>query len=217
MVTLAKTESTRRVSKPKPGALKARARTGGRSARVVNEVLSATLEVFAEHGYAGMSVEAVAARAGVNKTTIYRRWPAKVDLLGAALHSLRDEDPEPPNTGSLRDDLLEVLRRFAARIETPRHRAIMHSVLLSHTDPDMQTLMRRLRDERPAVPPVIFERAIKRRELPKGSDPQLIAAALLGPLHSRAHWKREPIDDAFVRGLVNLVVAGAAAGGALSG
>src|SRR5260221_10727285 len=113
MVTLAKTESTRGVSKAKPGARKARPRTGGRSARVVNEVLAATLEVFAEHGYAGMSVEAVAARAGVNKTTIYRRWPAKVDLLGAALVSLRDEDPEPPDTGSLRSDLLEVLRRLA--------------------------------------------------------------------------------------------------------
>src|SRR4051812_28120293 len=129
MVTPTKAESTRRVSKPS-APQKARPRTGGRSARVVSEVLSATLEVFSEHGYAGLSVEAVALRAGVNKTTIYRRWPTKVDLLGAALFSLRDEDPEPPDTGSLREDLVGVLRQLVTRIETPRHRAIMHAFLL---------------------------------------------------------------------------------------
>src|SRR5882724_3495319 len=134
MVTPAKTESTRRVSKPRPRPRKARPRTGGRSARVVTEVLSATLEVFAEQGYAGVSVEAVAARAGVNKTTIYRRWPTKAELLGAALFSLRDEEPEAPNTGSLREDLLTVLRRLVARAETPRYRAITQSFLLGNTD-----------------------------------------------------------------------------------
>jgi hypothetical protein len=73
-----------------------------------------------------------------------------------------------------------------------------------------------MRAERPAIPGVIFERALGRRELPKGSDPQLIAATLLGPLHSRAFWKREPIDDTFIRALVSLVVSGALAGGAKS-
>ena len=177
-------------------------------------MLSATLELFAEHGYAGVSVEAVAARAGVNKTTVYRRWPTKAELLGAALFSLRDEEPDPPNTGSLREDLLTVLRRLVTRIETPQHRAIAQSFLLGNTDPEIQALVRRMREERPAIPNVIFERAIKRRELPKGSDPQLMAAALLGPVHSRAYWKREPIDDSFIRALVNLVVSGAAVGGA---
>ena len=214
MVTLAKPESTRRVSNPRAGARKARPRTGGRSARVVAEVLSATLEVFSEQGYAGVSVEAVAARAGVNKTTIYRRWPTKAELLGAALFSLRDEEPEPPNTGSLREDLLTVLRRLVERMETPRHRAITQSFLLGNTDPDIQTLLRRMREERPAIPHVIFERAIKRRELPKGSDPQLIAAALIGPVHTRAYWKRETVDDTFIRALVELIVSGAAAGAA---
>src|SRR6187455_1103921 len=117
MKTRAKTEATRGVTKPAPKAKRgprklARPRTGGRSARVVSEVLSATLEAFAEQGYAGLSVEAVALRAGVNKTTIYRRWPTKADLVGAALVSLRDDDPEPPNTGSLRDDLLQVLQHW---------------------------------------------------------------------------------------------------------
>jgi AcrR family transcriptional regulator len=220
MTTLAKAESTRRVTKrrtrAKPSARKSvRPRTGGRSARVVSEVLSATLEEFAQQGYAGLSVEAVALRAGVNKTTIYRRWPAKADLVGAALASLRDDDPDPPDTGSLREDLVEVLQHWAAQMVTPRRRAIMQSLVLAHTDPEMQAIVRRMRAERPAIPQVVFERAFKRRELPRGSDTELIATALLGPLHSRTAWKREPVDDAFVRSLVELVVVGALAGGAL--
>ncbi len=212
MVTSLKAESTRRVTRP--GRKVARPRTGGRSARVVAQVLSATLEVFAEQGYAGFSVEDVALRAGVNKTTIYRRWPAKADLVGAALFALRDEDPEPPDSGSLRDDLVQVLRHWAAQMETPRRRAITQSLLLANTDPDMQALVRRMRRERPAIPAVIFERAIKRRELPKGSNTELIAAALLGPLHTRTYWKREHVDDAFIRALVHLIVTGAVAGAA---
>ena len=217
MVTPVKAESTRRVSKPRAGVRKARPRTGGRSARVVSEVLSATLELFAEQGYAGVSFEAVAARAGVNKTTIYRRWPTRTELLSAAMFSLRDEEPEAPNTGSLREDLGQVLRQRAARMETPRYRAIMQSFFLGNTEPEIQAIVRRMREERPVVPPVVFERAVRRGELPKGSDPQLMAAALVGPVHNRSFWKREPVDEAFIRALVNLVVSGAAAGGAKRG
>lgn len=222
MPTSPRAESTRRVtkraavqrgpSKPTRPGTAARPRTGGRSARVVSEVLSATLEEFAQQGYVGLSVEAVALRAGVNKTTIYRRWPAKADLVGAALVSLRDDDPEPPNTGSLREDLRQVLWHRAAQMDTPRRRAIMQSLLLANTDPEMQGIVKRMRAERPAIPQVVFERALKRRELPKGADTQLIAATLLGTLHSRTAWKREPVDQDFVRSLVDLVLLGALSG-----
>jgi AcrR family transcriptional regulator len=212
MVTPKKAEQAHRLTTkgaPRP-------RVGGRSARVVTEVLAATLEVFAEQGYVGLSFEAVALRAGVNKTTVYRRWPNKAELLGAALMSLRDEDPAPPDTGSLREDLLQLLRHVAARMATPRWRAVMQSLILGNADPEIQALLQHLRDTRPSIPVSVIERAIKRRELPKGSDPELIAAALLGPIHTRTHWKRQSVDDAFIRGLVNLVVTGAAAGGARS-
>jgi AcrR family transcriptional regulator len=221
MPTRKKSQSTRAVIKrgadPKLGGQNpARPRTGGRSARVVSEVLSATLEEFAQQGYAGLSVEAVALRAGVNKTTIYRRWPDKAALVGAALASLRDDDPEPPDTGSLREDLRRVLQHWAEQMETPRRRAIMQSLVVANTDPEMQAIVRRMRAERPAIPQIVFERAFKRRELPRGSDTQLIAAALLGPLHSRSAWKREPVNEAFVRSLVELVMVGALGGGALA-
>jgi AcrR family transcriptional regulator len=210
MMTPQKPERRPRVSgRSKP-------RTGGRSARVVSEVLGATLQLLAEHGYAGLTIDAVAARAGVNKTTVYRRWPSKTELLVAALVSLRDDEPEPPDTGSLREDLLQLLQQVATRMATPAWRAIMQSLLLGNADPELQAILQRMRDTRPAIPPLVLERAVKRRELPKGSDHELIVSALLGPLHVRIHWKRQAVDERFLRGLVNLVVAGAAAGAARS-
>lgn len=181
---------------------------------MVREVLAATLELFAEQGYAGLSVEAVAARANVNKTTVYRRWPTKAELVAAALYSLRDEDPPPPDTGSLEQDLLRVVEHLATSLVTPRKRAIMSAFVLGNTDPDLRALLRRMREQRPAIPAVIFERALARGELPKGSNVQLIASALLGPLHTTVIIKREPLDRPFIQGLVRLVVAGARAGGA---
>lgn len=180
------------------------------------EVLAATLTELAEQGYAGLSFEAVAARADVNKTTIYRRWPSKVELVGAALLALRDDDPPPPDTGSLREDLLQVLRHWVAQAVTPQRRAIMQSLLLANTDPDMQAIVQRMRVERPAIPDVVFERALKRGELPRGSDVQLIRGVLLGTLHARLTLKRQTLEKHYLGALVDLVVAGARAGGAVS-
>lgn len=193
-----------------------RIRTGGRSARVVKEVLAATLELLAAQGYAGLSFEGIAVRAGVAKTTIYRRWPTKPELVGAALLTLRDHDPETPDTGSLREDLFQVLQHWVQQLMTPHRRAISHALMLSNTDPELRLVVRRLREERPAIPPAVLTRAVKRGELPRGSDPQLITSALLGPLHARVFWKGEDVDDQFLRALVQLIVTGAVAGGARS-
>src|SRR5689334_17439746 len=89
-------------------------RTRGRSARVVEEVLKATLEEIGQRGYQTMRIEDVAARSGVNKTTIYRRWPTKLDLLAAAVRHFAPV-PDPPETGTLRGDLLVLLRTIARK------------------------------------------------------------------------------------------------------
>src|SRR5262245_18589755 len=81
-----------------------RRRTGGRSARVVATVLRTTLEVLGQQGYAGVRIDDIAARAAVNKTTIYRRWPTRADLVIAALTSLA-VPPKAVETGRLEADL----------------------------------------------------------------------------------------------------------------
>ena len=176
--------------------------------------MAAALELFAEQGYAGLSIDAVAARAGVNKTTVYRRWPSKAELVTAALYAMRDEDPPPPDTGSLERDLVELLENMAAALATPRKRALVSSFVLGNADPELRALMRRMREERPAIPPVVFQRALARGELPKGSDLPLITSALLSPLHNTILLKRETVERPFIEGLVRLVLVGAVAGGA---
>lgn len=186
-------------------------RTGGRSARVVRDVLAAALEVFAEQGYAGFSVDDVATRANVNKTTVYRRWPTKADLVGAALISLRDQDPEPPDTGSLRSDLVALLHQRATQMGTPARRAIIQALLVSNSEPELQALTRKMRRERPIVPSPVFQRAFDRGELPADADTSLMSEALLGAVLSRT-WKRERVPHSFLTRLVDLVVSGAVAG-----
>src|SRR5580704_13775479 len=80
-----------------------------RSEAAEQAIIEATLDVFAEKGFEGVCVELVAARAGVGKATIYRRWPNKEELLLAALGSLKSPYPEPEG-GSVRDDLLAIVR-----------------------------------------------------------------------------------------------------------
>lgn len=175
----------------------------------MNDVLAAALEVFAERGYAGLSIEAVAERANVNKTTVYRRWPKKSDLVAAALFRLKDDEPPAPDLGSLRLDLFELLRHRMQQMSSPRSLAIRLAVLVSRAEPELDAIIERLRRERPAIPAPIFERAVARGELPRNVDTRLLAETLIGTLHHRTFWKRESATPAFLKELIDLVVTGA--------
>ena len=192
-----------------------RSRPGGRSERVVRVSLVAALEVFAERGYAGLSFEEVAARARVNKTTLYRRWPTKGELLKAALHHVKNEDPPAPDLGSLREDVGAILRWRVAKLSTPQGRSLARAVLLGASDPELSAVLAELRRERPAIARSVFTRAIARGELPAGTDTILLTETLVGAVHSRLFWRAEALDDAHLERIIDLIVAGAAAGAAL--
>ncbi len=86
-----------------------------RSEKADQAILDATMTLLAEHGVYGLSIEAVAAEAGVGKTTIYRRWKTKEDLVVAALARMRPPGP-PPDTGSLEGDLTTLSEAQIARL-----------------------------------------------------------------------------------------------------
>jgi AcrR family transcriptional regulator len=90
-----------------------------RSERADRAILDATLDLFAESGVGGVCIEAVAARAGVGKATIYRRWPGKEELLLDALTTLKSPLPEPRGE-SVREDLVAMLRVMSADAADPR-------------------------------------------------------------------------------------------------
>jgi AcrR family transcriptional regulator len=186
-------------------------RRGGRSARVVESVLRATVEELGTVGYTALRVEDVAARSGVNKTSIYRRWPSKVDLVAAALLN-HARNYEAPDTGSLRDDLLEMGRRMAQKVQTPLGRGLIRMMQMERGEPELDSVIRNLRSEHICARAGVIERAVARGELPADTDPTLVAELVGAPISSRLLYTGVPVDEPFLESVVDMVLAGARAG-----
>jgi AcrR family transcriptional regulator len=188
-----------------------RRRPGGRSARVRAAAIAATLAELAESGYSALSLESVARRAGVHKTTLYRRWGSREDLVLEAMLERADAHISVPDTGSLRKDLLELARTAAANAATPEVAAMARAVAAeSPHDSRLAAANRRFWDERLALDGVIVERAIERGEIASGTEPRQVIESVLGPIHLRLLLTGEPIDRAFLEGIVDVVVDGIA-------
>jgi AcrR family transcriptional regulator len=186
-------------------------RRGGRSARVVESVLRATVEELGTVGYTALRVEDVAARSGVNKTSIYRRWPSKVELVAAALLN-HARNQEAPDTGSLRGDLLETGRRMAQKMETPLGRGLVRMTQMERGHPELDSVIRTLRQENICSRAGVVERAIARGELPPDTDATLVAELVGAPISSRLLHTGVPVDDRFIEAVVDTAIAGARAG-----
>jgi AcrR family transcriptional regulator len=185
-------------------------RPGGRSARVRAAAIAATLAELAETGYAALSLESVARRAGVHKTTLYRRWGTREELVLEAMLERAGEHISVPDTGSLRDDLLELARTAAANAATPEVAAMARAVAAqSPYDSALAAANHRFWDERLALDAAIVERAIERGEVAAGTDPRTVIESVLGPIHLRLLLTGEPVDRAFLEAIVGTVVDGA--------
>jgi AcrR family transcriptional regulator len=152
-----------------------------RSAAAERAILDAALRSLVDAGYAGTSIEGVAARAGVAKTTIYRRWPSKEALLAAALRTL-NESLSIPDTGSVRADLAGLLDQFvrnttASVIWPALHRAIGASLDAPEL---MEILLENLIQPRRAALRQVIERAMQRGELRPDVDADLLTQAIAG-------------------------------------
>jgi AcrR family transcriptional regulator len=204
-----------RSSDPTPAGLEPRrtegVRRGGRSARVVESVLRATVEELGTVGYTALRVEDVASRSGVNKTSIYRRWPSKVELVAAALQN-HARNHEEPDTGSLREDLLEMGRGMARKIETPLGRGLIRMLQMERGQPDLDSVIGSLRTENICARAGVIERAIARGELPADTDPKLVAELVGSPISSRLLHTGLPVDEPFIVAVIDMVLAGVAAG-----
>lgn len=161
-------------------------RTGpGRPRRAEAEttILRATLELLAQHGLEGLSMEAVAARAGVGKATIYRRWPSRKEMVAAALRSLTT-DIEIPDTGSVRDDLIALLRAFQhTTLRSLPEPLRPRLIALTLTNPDlMQIFLANVFLPRRAALLNVLERGKARGELRSDLDINLAFMMIHGPM-----------------------------------
>jgi AcrR family transcriptional regulator len=184
-------------------------RTGGRSARVHAAVLEATLGVLYERGFDALTLREVAERAEVHESSIYRRWGTKAGLvIDALLSRLVDEVPTP-DTGSLREDLLALLRSAAAFLGTPFGENVVRMGL--RQDIFSKSDYGRFWTDRFTRASVILDRAEDRGELRPGVDRFLTIETLVAPLYLRFLLTREPLNESVLNSVVDMVLNGIAA------
>jgi AcrR family transcriptional regulator len=173
-MTMEAQEKTRGVGRP-------------RSVASHQAILDATFELVAEQGVQGASIEAIAARAGVGKTTIYRRWPSKEALVADALSQLHLQ-LQLPDTGTLRGDLValsgELLQHMRQETVHPLfERMLLRVIGEARTHPEfLQILYDRVYAPRLGLMGRLIQRAQARGELRPNLDPVFMASLIAGPI-----------------------------------
>ncbi|MEV4619724.1 TetR/AcrR family transcriptional regulator [Asanoa sp. NPDC049573] len=174
-------------------------------------ILAATLELLAEVGYDRMRMDAVAERAKASKATIYRRWGGKAELVMTAIERhtamAMADNPDPADTGDLRDDLLGRIRAMRDGLMGQDAGLLLGLLTAMRHDAGLASIVRAqmIDDKRQAFDPAI-DRAVERGELPEGLDRAMLAEVSSAMLFSRAFVTGEPLDDAFLADLVDRVL-----------
>ncbi len=186
-------------------------RVARESNRAVREraILRATIEELARADYGGLTFEHVAARAGVNKTTVYRRWQTKADLVRAALTSVVQAFRPGPTTGSLRGDLVQIGRATREFLESFEGQCLLRVRLLHHPEPELATMAKELHARSLGDIASLGRAAASRGEISTASDMTLLVEMLSGALHTRFVMKDEAVDDVVIARLVDALVGGA--------
>ncbi|MEV8309351.1 TetR/AcrR family transcriptional regulator [Streptomyces flavidovirens] len=188
-------------------------RPGGRTAKVRAAVLEATQEVLVEGGFHGLNLDRVAARAGVGKTTVYRRWGSAAALVADLLRDMAEQSLPAADTGSLEGDLLANAHLVRQTLTDPRMGPVFQAVIAAAAcDKECATALNgfyatRIREWVPCV-----ERAAGRGEVPAGTDAGEVVRAVSAPLYYRFAVSREPLGEADAVRAAGAAVAAAKAG-----
>ena len=178
------------------------------------EILDAALEVLAETGYDGMTIDMVAARAKAGKATLYRRWASKSELVLDAVACMKSTDVDlasPPDTGSLRGDLVALVKTPTIRESERKLKVMAGIVSMIARDPDLAAAAQEaLVEPRAAANRIIFQRAIDRGEIP--ADVDIDRLCLIGPamVAYRTLMMRRPVDREFMIGNIDRIILPAA-------
>jgi AcrR family transcriptional regulator len=174
-----------------------------RVARSREAVLAAAAELLGEEGAAGFSIDAVARRSGVARTTIYRHWPEPPALLFDAFRHAAEPTPAP-DTGSLRDDLVELYTHLSEKLPGTCYGRMLPVLLDAATrDPTLAPLHRQFIQERRQPAREVIRSGVERGEAPADIDVEALVDRLAGPVFYRFLVVREPYRRADVERLVD--------------
>jgi AcrR family transcriptional regulator len=178
-----------------------------RSPECDEAILEAAVELFAEGGLDGVTVEGVAARAGVGKATIYRRYPCKVDLVIAASRSFAVDREEHPDTGNTHDDLRALVDRLITMLTTTAlGRALPMMVADRARVPELAEAHLDIVREKRAMHREAVLRGIARGDISADADPEAVIDAYVGPIFYRFLISDAALDAAFADALVDTVL-----------
>jgi|HigsolmetaAR201D_1030396.scaffolds.fasta_scaffold11614_2 AcrR family transcriptional regulator len=179
-----------------------------RSEEARRKALAAAAALLAEKGVGALTIEEVAQRSGVAKTTIYRHWPERAALIIDTVRSTF-EHVGTPDTGSLRGDL-EAFFGGLVRADLTGHTARLMPCLIdaANRDPEIEVLLDRLAMERQEPIKAIVQRAQQRGELPADLDMRVVVGTIVGPIVFRKVVWRQPLDAAYVKGCLDVALAG---------
>lgn len=171
-------------------------RPGGRTAKNTAAVLAAAIEELSERDYADISVESIAARAGVHKTTVYRRWGSKVEVIRQAMASAAVAHIHVPDTGNVDSDLLLLARAVQAVFSAPQGAAITRALIVgSLASAELAGIMRHYWAVRLEAISVIVDRAVSRGELSAGTDPAALMRFMSAPLFYQLLVAQVPVTE----------------------
>jgi len=183
--------------------------THRRGEHVRQTVLAAAFDELVANGFDGATVAGVAKRSGVHETTVYRRWATRENLLVAALLERSADAIPAPDTGSIKGDLLAIVREVLAYVGSPTGTAILRAATLpvdhAYADAREAFWARRL----DALSPVVA-RGVERGELRAETDGRLLLEMLIAPIHGRLLLTGEPVGDDLAEQLVEVALNGAA-------
>ena len=169
-------------------------------------MLDAALRLLIERGYGELTIEAVASESGVAKSTIYRHWPSRVDLINDAFLELKPTLPVPTE-GSVRERLIAVLENLAQNVAASRWSACLPTLIdAAERDPAARELNARLASAGRLSLSGLLAEGVRTGELPADLDTELMAEALAGPIILRRLMSAEPLDPSRVRHLVDQVL-----------
>ncbi|MDX3106231.1 TetR/AcrR family transcriptional regulator [Nonomuraea angiospora] len=191
-----------------------------RDTEVDERVLQAATELLLRRGYGGLSTDEVAERAGIAKTTLYRRWPTKDHLALAVVARLQDHD-EITDTGDIRRDLTDYMEKVAAGLNRMRVAGLPHGqdsrsagtvaelVAAAARHDDVGELERGVYARRNALACRLIERARDEGRLRPDVDPMTLLEQLAGALYYRVLITGNPVDRAYAERLVSAALDGA--------
>lgn len=183
--------------------------TGARSQRIHEAMLTATAELLDEGGYPAATVDAIAARSGASKATIYKHWPSRTAVAAESFGSMMASALPLPDTGSTAGDLAEQVRRVSAFYASPRGNVFVQLLAACVDDPAGATYFRQyFLDGRRAAITTLWQRGLERGDADPRLDIDNVIDILFGPLIFRRMTGHAPLTDERARSLAAAALRG---------